>query len=216
MGLSDEWRGGTTPQYQAQRLLRLMDYWQLERAHVVGTDMGGQPALVFAAENPERIISLTVMNSLVVSDETTSWEIGLLRRFRLNRLFLMNTPRLVFERAVRTSLRQRESLPQEVRKDFWQAFSLPAVRRFIVRMCAGYQGQLPRLPEYYQAVKCPTLLLWGEHDCHFPPAHAKRLSDFISHAEMRTIAEGSHWAALENPRATADALLNFLSRKEPA
>src|SRR5438045_8609817 len=41
--------------------------------------MGGQPALVFAASYPERIHRLVVMNSLVLWDENTSWEIQVLR-----------------------------------------------------------------------------------------------------------------------------------------
>ena len=49
MGYSDPWPGGVTPQHMAGRLLELMDTWRIDRAHLMGIDMGGQPALVFAA-----------------------------------------------------------------------------------------------------------------------------------------------------------------------
>src|SRR5690349_5572268 len=41
LGYSEAWTGGTTPHHQAGRICRLLDHWQIERAHIVGADMGG-------------------------------------------------------------------------------------------------------------------------------------------------------------------------------
>src|SRR3954471_16458166 len=49
MGQSEAWPGGATPMLMAERLLALLDAWHIERADLAGLDMGGQPALVFAA-----------------------------------------------------------------------------------------------------------------------------------------------------------------------
>jgi haloacetate dehalogenase len=95
MGHSEAWPGGATPFDMAKRLLALMDAWGVERAAVVGHDMGGQPALAFAAGHPKRVSHLVVMNSLVIWDEKTSWEINLLRRFGWNRVLLERLPRAV-------------------------------------------------------------------------------------------------------------------------
>src|SRR3954453_6478013 len=88
MGESDEWLGGTTPQHQAAKIKRLMEHWQLSRVSLVGMDMGGQPALVFAALFPDSIESVIVLNSLLYGHLATSWEIMLLRRFGWNRAIL--------------------------------------------------------------------------------------------------------------------------------
>src|SRR5262249_44761067 len=105
MGYSDPWRGGATPVHQARRLAQLLDRWGIARAHVVGHDMGGQPALAFAALHPDRIASLTVMNCLAMWDANTSWELMLLRRFQWNRIVIGRLPGAVFRRAERTFLR---------------------------------------------------------------------------------------------------------------
>ncbi len=84
MGESDEWPGGTTPQHMADHLRALLDAWGLARVHLLGVDMGGQPALVLAARHPQRVERLCVMNSLVMPARETSWEIRLLRRYRWN------------------------------------------------------------------------------------------------------------------------------------
>ncbi len=166
MGYSDSWPGGTTPFHMADRLEKILDELAVERVTLVGMDMGGQPALVFAAKYPERTDRLIVMNSLVLWDEKTSWEIQVLRKYGWNRFILRRFPGLVFNRAERTFLPRGVKLPAELRADFWKSFSRPEVRSFIARLCAGYQGTLERLPELYETISSPTLVLWGEHSAN--------------------------------------------------
>ncbi len=140
MGNSEAWPGGATPFDMAKRLLALVDAWGVEQAAVVGHDMGGQPALAFAAGHPKRVSHLVVMNSLVIWDEKTSWEINLLRRFGWNRVLLDRLPRAVFFRAIRTFLPRSYRLPQALRDDLWECFQQREVRHFVVRMCAATRG----------------------------------------------------------------------------
>jgi pimeloyl-ACP methyl ester carboxylesterase len=211
MGYSDAWTGGATPIHQAQRLLALLDSWQLERIQLVGLDMGGQPALVFAARYPERIAQLVVMNSLAYWDLATSWEIRLLRQFQWNSLILRHLPWLVFRRAERTFLPPGVRLPSHLRADLWESFRQLAVRMFIIRMCAGYQGLLPRLPEMYRQIACSTLILWAEQDKHFPPIHAERLHTDIAGSRLEIVAGAEHWMAWYRAEEIAQRLRIFLA-----
>jgi len=209
MGRSDPWPGGATPSHMADRLAALLDAWRIQRVTLVAMDMGGQPALVFAARYPERMRSLVVMNSLVMWDQATSWEIAVLRRFGWNRFLLRRLPRLVFERAVRTSLPRGERLPPDLRRDLWESFRQKPVRQFVARMCAGYQGTLPRLPETYARVACPVLLLWAENDRHFPPAHAERLHSLIPASRFEIIPGAGHWMAWSRAGEVAGRILSL-------
>ncbi len=193
MGYSEPWPGGATPFHQADRLLALLDAWGLGRVSLAGLDMGGQPVLAFAARYPERVHRLVVMNSLVQWDEATSWEIRILRRFGWNRLILRRLPRLVFLRAERTFLPHGVQLPSDLRADLWNAFALPEVRAFISKMCSGYQGTLPRLSQDYCMIKSPTLILWAEHDQHFPIVHAERLHEVIPGSQLQVLRRAEHW-----------------------
>ncbi|HLK67741.1 MAG TPA: alpha/beta hydrolase [Bryobacteraceae bacterium] len=193
MGQSEEWPGAVTPVHMADRLLELLEVWGITRATIVGLDMGGQPALAFAARHPSRTQSIVVLNSLVLWDEETSWEIAMLRRFGWNRWILGNLPRPVFERALRTFLPRGTRLPADLRDDLWESFRRPEVRRFIARLCAAYQGTLPKLPELYQKIACPTLLLWAEQDRHFPPIQGERLQRLIPGSVCEVIPGARHW-----------------------
>jgi pimeloyl-ACP methyl ester carboxylesterase len=210
MGYSDAWPGGTTPTHQAQRLLRLLDLWGIEQAAVVGLDMGGQPALALAALYPQRVRRLVVMNSLVFGDEPTSWEIRVLRKFGWNRLLLRHFPRLVFWRALATFLPWGTRLPAALKADLWGGFRQWPVRAFISKLCAGYQGTLPSLPQMYDKIACPVLALWAEKDGHFPPRQGERLHQAIAGARLEVVPEAKHWMAWYQADEVARRLRPFL------
>ncbi|HZE69515.1 MAG TPA: alpha/beta hydrolase [Pyrinomonadaceae bacterium] len=213
MGYSDAWSGGTTPFHMADRLSKILDELAIERANLVGMDMGGQPALVFAAQHPERVHHLVVMNSLVLWNEKTSWEIQLLRKYGWNRFIIRNFPLLVFKRAEMTFLPRGMKLPFELRADLWKSFSQGEVRSFIARLCAGYQGTLERLPELYKTITCPTLVLWGEHDQHFPPEHARRLHQAIQGSSLQIIPGAEHWMAWYLADTVAESIGGFMAER---
>ena len=211
MGDSEAWPGGATPAHMADRLRALLDHWRVERVTLAGHDMGGQPALAFAARHPARVERLVVMNSLVLPDEATSWEIALLRRYGLNRFLLRRLGGAVFRRAVRTSLPRGVPLDPALREDLWRCFRRPQVRAFVAKMCAGYQGTLPRLAPLYAEVACPTLILWGERDGHFPPAHARRLHEAVRGSRLRIIPGAEHWMGWYAAEAVAADIEAFLA-----
>jgi pimeloyl-ACP methyl ester carboxylesterase len=210
MGRSEGWPGGATPFDMARRLLTLMDNWGMNRAAIVGHDMGGQPALAIAAEHPERVSHLVVMNSLVIWDEQTSWEIKLLRRFGWNRVLLERLPQAVFFRAIRTFLPRSYTLPPALRDDFWESFQQRDVRRFVVRLCAGYQGTLPKLKILYPAIKTPSLFLWAERDKHFPVSHGRQLGALVPNARVEEIPNAEHWMALYLAEQVSARISRFL------
>lgn len=218
MGYSDDWKSRTggaadrvTPYDMAGRLLALLDEWGIERVSLAGMDMGGQPALAFASMYPKRVERLVVMNCLAYPDEKTSWEISLLRGFKLNHSVLRWFPMLVFNRAERTFLPMELRLPARLREDMWGAFRQRTVREFITRMSAGYQSTLGELAELYPTVECPTLILWGGQDKHFPPVHARRLHANIRGSRLHVIPGSEHWMSWYLPGEVAWWIGNFLS-----
>jgi pimeloyl-ACP methyl ester carboxylesterase len=210
MGGSTAWAGGATPFDMASRVIALLDHWKIDRTALVGFDMGGQAAAVAAARHPQCISHLVVSGSLLQFDARTSWEIRLLRRFKLNQFFLRHMPRLVFRRAWKTSLPPFHEIDTDVVNDFWACFRREDVRRFIIRMCAGYEGALPRLVEEYQRIHVPTLALWGDGDVHFPAVHAVRLADQVRGSKVTIITGGTHWLPLQKPEEFASEIRSFL------
>ncbi|MEE2935886.1 MAG: alpha/beta hydrolase [Planctomycetota bacterium] len=209
MGYSEAWPGGATPEHKAKQLLTILDELNLERPTIVGIDMGGQPALVFASLHPQRVQRLVVMNSLVFGDEKTSWEIRLLQKFGFNRFALQALPRIVFRRAERTFLPVGYRMGKQLLNDFRTAFFNPTVRSYISKMCAGYQGTLHQLPTQYERICCPTLVLWADNDKHFPVVQARRLNQTIPKSTL-TIIPGTHWMPLNRAVELAEAIEEWI------
>src|SRR3954464_8534851 len=203
IGGSDVWSGGATPFDLARRLVRLMDHWHIERATVVAHDMGGQAALALAAVEPSRVERIVVMNSLVIPSDRTSWEIDLLRRFGINRLLLRHFPRLVFHRALSTSVAR---LPADFRAELWRHFRRRSTRDFIIRMCAGYEGTLPKLATLYEQIRTPVHIIWGERDRHFPLAQGQHLHELILGSTLDVIAGAGHWMVWDRAAEVAECI----------
>ncbi len=108
-----------------------------------------------------------------------------------------------------------DPLSGALRADFWQSFRRFAVRDHIARMCGGYQGSLPRLPALYPRIRCPTLVLWGERDKHFPLAHAARLHAAIEGSRLEVLPGGEHWMAWHAADEVALRIRRFASAAVP-
>lgn len=56
----------------------------------------------------------------------------------------------------------------------------------------------------------PTLLVWGERDPIIPPIYGEAFREQLAYARLVTLPEAGHAAHLEQPKAFARAVLDFL------
>jgi pimeloyl-ACP methyl ester carboxylesterase len=61
-------------------------------------------------------------------------------------------------------------------------------------------------------IAAPTLLVWGEHDRLVPRAYAKEFAGRIADTRLEVVAGAGHAPHLEQPDATARAVLAFLQK----
>ncbi len=60
------------------------------------------------------------------------------------------------------------------------------------------------------AIKCPTLLIWGEEDTATPLSDAKRMESLIPGSALVSFAGASHYSFLDRPAQFAAVLQSFL------
>jgi pimeloyl-ACP methyl ester carboxylesterase len=72
---------GPTIEQGAADILSVLDALSIERAHIVSTDLGGWPALMFAATYPERVESLVLSDSTARLMAATDYPIGMPAEF---------------------------------------------------------------------------------------------------------------------------------------
>jgi pimeloyl-ACP methyl ester carboxylesterase len=195
LGFSTPWPGRSDPDALAEVLRTLLDGWGVDRVSLVAHDMGGPPALVFAARHPERVERVTVLNSLLFGDAETSWEIAAMRRAGLAGAAFSWAPSVVYDRCIHSFLPPGEVLPDALDADLRGAFSRLGVRRHLAAMCRDYDRALPDLPSRMFGVRCPVSLIWAERDGHFPPVHAERLAALLPNATVAVVPGARHWMA---------------------
>lgn len=207
MGDSEAWEGGATPMIMAKRVKKITDHFQLKKINILAHDMGGQAGLVFASLYPENTESVVVMNSLLMWNQKTSWEITLLRKFRFNEFVLSYLPRFVFRRAKNTFVPNSKVVDEDLEHDLWTHFEKKEVRKYIVRMCAGYGAQSKKLAEYYHNIKCPVTLIWAEKGKHFSIDHAFAFKELCPQTEIISIEDAQHWMVLNRQEEISSILL---------
>lgn len=172
------------------RLAGFLDALGLERVVLVGNSLGGAIAIRYAAENPDRVSRLFLLNSAGLLDDAPSalepdtreeaqklWEMTAGAESRLPGFFLDDVVRRAKNPARRAYLRSDE--PTDVRED------------------------LPR-------VKAPTTIIWGDRDGLIPVEHGVRMRETIEDAELITLPGASHVPQAQDPRKVAEIITQRL------
>ncbi|MDX2274331.1 MAG: alpha/beta fold hydrolase [Hyphomonadaceae bacterium] len=207
-GQSDTPLGGYDVDNLAHDAVKLMDRLGVSRVHWVGLSIGGVVGVRVAAEQPDRIASLSLIGA--AADHEPYDKLA-----RYERLFEVMEEQGVSATAatVMPILFGADFLSDPVReslRDEWtrricandgarmRRVAAPILRRRDIRYMLPY-------------VRCPTLVCTGEHDKANGPGRARILADGIEGARLEFIPRAGHTATLEEPQATSEALRAFLS-----
>jgi 3-oxoadipate enol-lactonase len=189
-------------------LLGLLADKQLEKIHLVGHSGGGVLAIVFAGLHPEKILSLTLVDSLARLDvplETkirsvlAALEVGGSRlAYTVATPWLFGADFLINAKdRLALSLARAESIPIEILRA-----NLDYVLNF------GDQRKMLR------AIESPVLVVVGTDDVLTPMRYSHEIVEWIKPGlgVLVTITGGGHNAPLEKPAEFNRVLNGFLSR----
>jgi pimeloyl-ACP methyl ester carboxylesterase len=165
-------------------LVAWMDALGMERATFVGHSMGGYIAADLAAEYPERVERLILVNSAALPFEW-GYTRHLLNSIRGLRYF---SPTF---------------LPIAVRDSF---------RAGPLTLLGGIRQILAAdLTEKLARIEAPTLVLWGAGDPMIPIEIGERLSRTMRHGTFARVDGAAHNPMWEQPEAFNQAVVEFLS-----
>lgn len=183
----------------------------IDKAVLVGHDVGGMVALGMAVRHPARITRLVIMDTGPYPEWTalTELAIKLMGTWPFSDLLLtypgfyllMRQSGLYDGRKVTRQMVEAYRRPWVANGERRQAF------RHVIRVPPK---DLLEPREKYRHIELPTLVLWGEKDAVFGPGVGRKLAREIPNARFESVAKAGHFLQEERPAVVIPHLLNFL------
>ncbi|MEE8502308.1 MAG: alpha/beta hydrolase [Kiloniellales bacterium] len=193
----------------------LLDQWGLEQVHIVAHDIGGAVALRFAVARPERVLSLTVIDTVSYD----SWPSETWRRIIRDHLDdYAAMPEREFSQLLTRQLRMTVFDKARMAGDVLEAYLAPLLGPF--GQASFFQHQVRHYDSRYTEeitadlarLSMPVQILWGEADEWQPVGYGRRLAKDISGAALHIVPNAGHFLMEDAPDAVADHVLGFLGR----
>lgn len=198
--------GVTTGPYSMSLLARdaaaLLDALGVKQAHVVGLSIGGRIAQQLAAEHPERVASLCLLDTAAEFPPPDAWQ-----------------------QRIDAVLEKGSGVLAEVVMPRWvcdpSLASSQGLRRMLLNTDRhGYAGAAAALRDARAAdiagrISCPTTVVVGDRDIATPPATAEALRELIPGAKLVVVPEAAHIPTFERAEATTAAIAAHLAQFAP-
>ncbi len=192
----------------------LHDFWRQmlgQPCILVGASMGGAAAIDFALTYPEAVAGLVLVDSAGFAAGPA------MGKFMVHPLDQWATAFLRNPRVRRNISRQAYSNKSFVTADAELCAALhlqcPGWREALIAFTksGGYNFLSQRIGD----IACPTLVLWGEQDKILGTKDAPRFQRTIPHCQLVWVPDCGHVPHLEQPDATAEAIVQFGKQFHP-
>lgn len=184
-------------------LVAVIERLGAERAHVVGTSIGGMAAIWAAANRPERIDRLVLIGTSPHLGPAEAW-------VERARTVLAEGTASVAEQVT-----ARWVTPEHAAADPSVLAELRAM--FASADPAGYAAcclaiASMNLRDDLTRITAPTLVLVGADDPATPPEHAEAIVAAMPDARLERVSHAAHLASVDQPEAVARLILDHLDR----
>ncbi|MBV8033509.1 alpha/beta hydrolase [Roseateles sp.] len=194
----------------ARHLGRLIASQGIARVHLVLHDFGGPWGLQWAAEHPDRVASVTLLNIGALPGYRWHYLARIWRTPLIGELFMALTNRPGLRLALRHG--NPRGLPQPFFDEMYANYDA-GTRRAILKLYRNTSdlGALAELAASALAPRrIPALVVWGARDPYVPVKFAEMQRRFFAVEQVVRLEDSGHWPMIDNPAAVAQAVLPFL------
>lgn len=184
----------------------------LDQFHLVGNSLGGNIAWNYAAEHPNQIDKLILIDaSGLPTNKGQPFVFKMAKTPIINSIFLRVTP----EFFIRKNLEQVYYEDSKITEDLVSRYHKMALREgnrqaFIDRAKIDFKLDAPSNYNKLKSLQTPTLLIWGAQDEWIPLENGKRMDSMMTNATLKVLQNSGHVPMEEHPKESLALLLRFL------
>lgn len=182
----------------------------VERAHLVLHDFGGGWGLRFAADNPERVASVSLLCAGAPIEYRWHRVARIWRSRPAGELMMASTTPASFRAGMRRAGPRRLPRPflERMYEDFDRETRAAILRLY--RSVPDIAAAGRELADALAPARIPALVVWGEQDPYLPPALAARQRDAFPEAEVHVLPNSGHFPFVDQADQVEQLLLAFL------
>jgi 3-oxoadipate enol-lactonase len=205
-GASDDYEGALDFGDFAHDLARVLHYFKVPRAHLVGLSMGGMIAMHFYSRYPAKVATLTLCDSLPGFNHLTAEQRREFIRLRQEPLLAGKEPSEI-ALAVAATLIGKSARPGSFER---LVASMSALHKQSYLKTIAGTANYPRTFEL-EKIAVPTHIVVGDEDSLTPPEMSRQMAARIPGAHLSIIEGAGHLSNIEQPERFNRAVLAFLN-----
>ena len=208
MGLSTapaDWNM-TTFDYAAD-MRRVMDHLRIENFHAAGESYGGMMAMSLAIIEPQRVKTLSVINSSIAGN-FRRLKVGVISRFAHG--FAINRDKLADHLVAKIISRKVQSEHPEVVRRFRQIFAEERMP-FVTLQKQSVAAMRLHISSELKGLKIPTVVVYGDDDNLVPNSASLRIHRLIPSSQLIKVSDGGHHLCGEQPEEIAKTVADFIN-----
>ncbi len=191
-------------------LMGFLDAFGLTRAIVGGWSLGAGVALDFAVNHPDRVTHLVIIGATSPRIAIPTDRSGFQRRREL--IEKGATPEQIVAETFEFTKKAFSPYSIAHRPDAVEALRQEHLHndpRSYLEMLQANENR-PKIGDRLGEIRCPTLILVGEHDGRTPVPMAEDLNTAIPNSFLRIIPNCGHFYSYERPDVVSNAIVTFL------
>ncbi len=193
---------------EARSLVDFLDARGFARAVFVGNSLGGAASMLVAADHPERVEALVLVDP-ATSTAPIAWPVRMLRARGVGEAAMAVVARPLVAHGLRAWLfADAARVTEHAIDDAWAPLTVRGTRFAALHAIRSDPGRFRGLEE---RVRVPTLIVWGEKDRLIPVEEGRRLTRRIAGSRLVVLPDAGHLPQREQPEAFARAVAGFVS-----
>jgi pimeloyl-ACP methyl ester carboxylesterase len=183
---------------------RVLDALDLDRVRICGHDWGAAVGLAWAAEQPERVQRLVVVNAVpLLGGFRWRGPARLVRAPVLGPIAVGSAWKPVLKRVSRRASATPGPMPAAFLESVAEGFDLGTERAIRLLLRNADPDVLARAGENLGAITAPALVVWGEQDPWIPVRFGQGYAAALGDATLELVPGAGHWPWIDRPEVGA-------------